>query len=176
LAITWVRSIERRGQKHEALRAYARALAGPGALPQTRRRLEALVGAGEAAPEVDRLVAAVPAGKLLAEKASADFYLVQAQKPAVAEAQFIRGDDRLRPFTKLCKRYSAGYLPGRDAYQVSPAGYSHLSGRRRDSSIELLPASAAVLAELNAIPPDTHLASEQTGPGKPASIASAVTA
>jgi TonB family protein len=162
------RIYERRGQKHEALRAYARALAGPGALPQTRRRLEALVGAGEAAPEVDRLVAAVPAGKLLAETASADFYLVQARKPAVAEAQFIRGDDRLRPFFKVVQEVTpAAILPGATPTRLVRRVTLTCPGEGRDSSIELLPASAAVLAELNAIPPDTHLASEQT-PGAPA--------
>jgi hypothetical protein len=80
------------------------ALASREALPETRHRLEALLASGESAPEGNQYFATIQASKLLPEKAAADFYVTQVQKPSVAEAQFIRGDERLRPFTKAVQK------------------------------------------------------------------------
>jgi TonB family protein len=109
----------------------------------------------------------IPAGKLFAEKASADFYVVQAQKPPLAEVRFIRGDESLRPFTKAVQdRTPTGVFP-----DVTPAKLVRrvtltCPGEGRDCSIDVLTASAAVFAELNAIPPNTQVASEPL-PEKP---------
>jgi TonB family protein len=158
---------ERRGQKQQAVRAYARALAARDAQPETQRRLEALLAAGETAAEVGQLVGTIPAGKLLAEKAAADFYVAQVQKPAVAEAQFIRGDDRLRPFTKAVQdAIPAGIFPEVTPTKLIRRVALTCPGEGRDCSIKLLPAAAAVFAELNSVPPNTHFASEPL-PGAP---------
>jgi TonB family protein len=158
---------ERRGQKQQAIHAYAMALAARDTLPETRRRLEALVSARDAdglvARAGDDLVAlrTIPAAKLLPEKATADFYVVQAQKPAVAEAQFIRGDERLRPLTKSVQDLTpAAVFPEAIPPKIVRRGTLSCPGQGGDCSIELLPAPAAVFAELNAIPPNTHFASE----------------
>lgn len=150
---------EGRGQKQEAIRAYARALAAPGPLLETRRRLEALLAPGDAAPKVT-LVETIPAGPLLPEKATADFYVAQAPDPAPAEARFIRGDDRLKPFAKAVQEATPpGIFPDGTPTKLIRRVTLTCPGKGRDCSIDLLPASDAVFAELNAVPPDTHFAS-----------------
>jgi TonB family protein len=142
-------------------------LAARDALPETQRRWEALLAAGETAAEVGQLVGTIPAGKLLAEKAAADFYVAQVQKPAVAEAQFIRGDDRLRPFTKAVQdAIPAGIFPEVTPTKLIRRVALTCPGEGGDCSIKLLPAAAAVFAELNSVPPNTHFASEPL-PGAP---------
>jgi TonB family protein len=162
-----------RGQKQEAIQAFSRALAAPGALPETRHRLEALVSAGETDPLIQRaggeLVSArtLPAGKLFAEKAAADFYVAQAAVPAIVEARFIRGDDALRPFTKTVQDVTpAGIFPDATPAKLIRRVTLTCPGEGGECSIELQPASAAVFAELNAIPPNTHFAVEPLS-GKP---------
>lgn len=151
---------ERRGQKQKAIHAYSMALAAPGALAETRHRLEALLNPGEAAPEAGQRLGTIPAGKLLAEKAAADFYVVQAQAPAVAEAQFIRGDDRLRPFTKTVRDLTpVGVFPEAIPPKMARRVTLTCPGQGGDCSIELLPAAAAVFAELNSVPPDLNFGS-----------------
>ena len=133
-------------------------------MPETRRRLAALVPAAE----IDELIArasgdlvarTLSAGKLLPDKATAQFEVVQTQRPERPLAQFIRGDDRLRPFTKVVEELTpAGVFP---EASIKMARLVNLTcpGQGGDCSIELLPASAAVFAELNAVPPDTNYAS-----------------
>ncbi len=76
---------ERRGQKQKANHAYSLALTYRDAVPETRHR--------QVAPEVDPRERAVPAGKLLAERAAGDFYVAQAPAPTAVEAHFIPGDE-----------------------------------------------------------------------------------
>jgi TonB family protein len=154
-----------RGQKENAIAFYARALAARDALPETRRRLEALAGTGDW--KDDRTVGVYPAGKLIAEKATADFYVAQAPKPAIVEARFIRGEDRLRPFAKTLEGIvPAGVFPDATPAKLIRRVTLTCPGEGGECSLELLPASAAVFAELNAIPPNTHFAVEPVS-GKP---------
>jgi TonB family protein len=128
------------------------------------------------AGEVDGLVAragadllamrTVSAGKLLSGKAAADFYLVQAGKQSAAEARFIRGDDRLRPFTKAVQDLTpAGIFPEIVPPKIVRRVTLTCPGQGSDCTIDLVPASAAVFAGLNAIPPNIQFgsASDLTG-------------
>jgi TonB family protein len=152
---------EHRGQKVHAIHAYSRALAAPDSLPETRRRLTALLSPGEAAPEIDRRVETIPAGKLLAEKAAADFYVAQAPLPAIAEARFVRGDDRLRPFTKIVQDLTpASVFPEAAPIKLVRRVTLTCPGQSGECSIELLSASAALFADLNSAPPNPGFASE----------------
>ncbi len=74
---------EKRGEKGRAIEAYALALAAPHSIPETRARLTLLLGGNsqiddlvnKALPELVAL-RTIPAGKLLDESASADFFIV----------------------------------------------------------------------------------------------------
>jgi TonB family protein len=156
---------ERCGQQQQAIHAFALALAAGGALPETRLRLAALVPAAE----IDQLIAqasgdlvamrTLPAGRLIPDKATAQFDVVQTQKPERPLAQFIRGDHSLRPFTKAVEELTpAGVFPETSIKMTRLVNLT-CPGQGGDCSIELLPASAAVFAELNSIPPDTNFAS-----------------
>jgi len=112
---------------------------------------------------------AIPVGKLFAEKAAAEFYVAQAQKPAVATAQFIRGDERLRPFTNAVQ----DAVPPVVFPQAIPAKIARrvnltCPGQGGDCSIELLSASAALDAELNAMAVNTRFANDL--PASPGSL------
>jgi TonB family protein len=159
---------ERRGQKQEAIRVYARAVAARDALPETRRRLEALLATGAAAvAETDRRAWTISAGVLVPDKAAADFYAIQVQRPAAPEAQFIRGDERLRPFTRTVQDLTpAGIFPDTIPPKLVRRVTLTCPGNGGDCTMELLSAAAAVFAELNSIPPNTHPANEMV-PGKP---------
>jgi Flp pilus assembly protein TadD/transglutaminase-like putative cysteine protease len=99
---------EKRGQKQQAIRQYAEALATPHADPETRARLTLLLGANT---QIDALVAQAgarllkmrtfTAGKVLAEKAEADFFILLAPgktAPKLEATKFISGSPDLRPF------------------------------------------------------------------------------
>jgi Flp pilus assembly protein TadD/transglutaminase-like putative cysteine protease len=99
---------EKRGQKQEAIRQYAEALATPHADPETRARLTLLLGANT---QIDALVAQAgarllkmrtfTAGKLLAERAEADFFILLTpgkMAPKLEATKFISGSPDLRPF------------------------------------------------------------------------------
>jgi Flp pilus assembly protein TadD len=109
---------EKRGQKQEAIRLYAEAIAAPHADPETRARLTLLLGENT---QIDSLVAQAkarlaksrifPAGKLLAEKAEADFFILLAPgtKSAKVEAvKFIAGSPDLRPFAENLRTIDFG--------------------------------------------------------------------
>ena len=98
---------EKSGQKQEAIRLYADAIAAPHADPESRARLTLLLGENS---QIDALVAQAkvrlvksrtfPAGKLLAAKTEADFFVLLApgSKSAEVEAvKFISGNPDLRP-------------------------------------------------------------------------------
>ena len=112
---------ERRGQKDEAIRAYALALAAKRPIPETRGRLSTLSGTDA---NIGELVAAakprlekfrtLAAGKLLKQDAQADFFvLLSAGKTgsiaAKADAaQFISGSSQLRPFADRLRSLDYG--------------------------------------------------------------------
>lgn len=97
---------EKLGQKDRAIHACALALAAPHAIPDTRARLTLLLGGnaqiadlvGKAKPELEAL-RTIPAGKLLAEDARADFFILLSpgeKKARVDAVKFIGGSETLR--------------------------------------------------------------------------------
>jgi Flp pilus assembly protein TadD len=109
---------EKRGDKQQAARMYAGAIAAPHAVPETRARLIVLLG-GNAG--IDELVAkskseltkirVFPAGDLLKENARADFFVLLspgAKDPKVETAKFISGSQDLRPFTEKLRALDFG--------------------------------------------------------------------
>ena len=102
-----------------------------------------------------------PAGKLSPEKASADFYVLQAPKPANPEARFIRGDESLRPFAKTVADLTPAFvfpddIPAKLIRRVTLT----CPGQDTECNIKLLSAFRATYAELNAVPPNTHFTSD----------------
>jgi TonB family protein len=152
-----------RGQKREAIATYAQALAAPGPLPDTRRRLEAL--AGNAVPRVADPAATrtVNAGRLVPEKAAAEFYVAQSSVAAGAEVRFIGGDDKLRQFTQAVQAaVPAAIFPDATPTKLIRRVRLTCPGGGGECAVELQTAAAALMAELNSIPPDTHI---PAGPG-----------
>jgi Flp pilus assembly protein TadD/transglutaminase-like putative cysteine protease len=111
---------EKRGDKQQAARMYAAAIAAPHAVPETRARLIVLLG-GNAG--IDELVAkskpeltkirVFPAGDLLKENARADFFVLLspgAKNPKVDAVKFISGSQDLRPFTEKLRALDFGAM------------------------------------------------------------------
>jgi tetratricopeptide (TPR) repeat protein/transglutaminase-like putative cysteine protease len=111
---------EKRGQKQEAIRLYAEAIAAPYADPESRARLTLLLGENS---QIDSLVAQAKtglvksrtfaAGKLLAEKAEADFFILLAPGTKVAKVEavkFIAGSPELRSFAENLRTIDFGQM------------------------------------------------------------------
>jgi tetratricopeptide (TPR) repeat protein len=111
---------EKRGEKDRAVEAYALALAAPHSNPETRARLTLLLGGNS---QIDELVAkavpqlaalrTIPAGKLVAEDAKADFFvaLSSGEKTARADAvRFISGSETLRPMADKLRTFDYGEM------------------------------------------------------------------
>jgi len=109
---------EKRGDKQQAARMYAEAIAAPHSAPETRARLIVLLG-GNAG--IDELVAknkpeltkvrVFPAGDLLKENARADFVVLLspgAKNPKVDAVKFLSGSQDLRPFTEKLRALDFG--------------------------------------------------------------------
>ena len=109
---------EKRGDKQQAARMYAQAIAAPHSVPETRARLIVLLG-GNAG--IDELVAknkpeltkvrVFPAGDLLKENARADFFVLLtpgAKNPKVEAVKFVSGSQDLRPFTEKLRALDFG--------------------------------------------------------------------
>ena len=101
---------EKLGQKDRAIHTCALALAAPHAVPDTRARLTLLLGGNtqiddlvsKARPELESL-RTIPLGKVFAEDARADFFILLApgEKQAHVEAvKFISGSEQLRPLAQ----------------------------------------------------------------------------
>ncbi|MFZ3379960.1 MAG: DUF3857 domain-containing protein, partial [Candidatus Acidiferrales bacterium] len=99
---------EKRGEKEQAERAYAEAIAAAHSVPETRTRLVSLVGdtakidglADHAKLSLTR-IRTFPMGKLLSETAQADFFILLspgAKNPKVDAVKFVSGSQDLRPF------------------------------------------------------------------------------
>jgi tetratricopeptide (TPR) repeat protein len=110
------RVYEKRGTRDEAIRTYAMAIAAPHSVPETRGRLVALLGAEGKESDIEKLVnrahdellalRTFPVGKLLNEKAEADFLVLlsPAEKDAKVDAvQFVNGNEKLRPFANALR-------------------------------------------------------------------------
>jgi tetratricopeptide (TPR) repeat protein/transglutaminase-like putative cysteine protease len=111
---------EKRGEKQEAIRLYAEAIAAPHADPDSRARLTLLLGENT---KVDELVAQAkprlpkirtfPAGNLLNQKSEADFFLLFAPGPKSAKlesAKFISGSPDLRAFEDKLRAIDFGSM------------------------------------------------------------------
>jgi tetratricopeptide (TPR) repeat protein len=111
---------EKRGQKQESIRLYADAIAAAHADPETRARLTLLLGTNT---QIDELVAQArvrlaksrtfATGKLLAEKAEADFFILFApgiKSTRVEAVKFISGSPDLRPFAEYLRALDYGLV------------------------------------------------------------------
>jgi Flp pilus assembly protein TadD/transglutaminase-like putative cysteine protease len=109
---------EKRGDKQQAARMYAEAIAAPHAVPETRARLIVLLGGNvgidelvaKSKPELTK-VRIFPAGDLLKENARADFFVLLSpggKNPKVESAKFIGGSQDLRPFTEKLRSLDFG--------------------------------------------------------------------
>lgn len=109
---------EKSGDKERAIHTCALALAAPHAIPDTRARLTLLLGGNS---QIDDLVSkakleldslrTIPAGKLLAEDAHADFLVLlsPAEKRARVDAvKFIGGSEALRPLAERLRSLDYG--------------------------------------------------------------------
>ncbi len=101
---------EKRGEKTKAIEMFALALAAPHSISETRARLTLLLGGNS---QIDDLVnnaklklaalGTIPAGKLLAENAQADFLIVLSpgEKTAHADSvRFVSGSEQMRPLAE----------------------------------------------------------------------------
>jgi tetratricopeptide (TPR) repeat protein len=111
---------ERLGQKDRAIHTCALALAAPHGTPDTRARLTLLLKGNaqiddlvsKAKPELD-VLRTIPAGKLLAEDARADFFVLLAPgdgKARVDAVRFISGNEDLRPFAERLRMLDYGVV------------------------------------------------------------------
>jgi len=136
------RVFEKRGQTEEAIRTYALAIAAVHSVPETRGRLMALLGPDAQGSKPDDMVAnarsglsalrTFPAGKLVNEKAAADFLILLSpgEKDAkVDEVRFVSGDDTLRPFTaNLRSLHFVGMFPDASPAKLVRRGTLSCSG------------------------------------------------
>jgi len=96
---------ERRGDKAKAERIYAMALAAERPQPETRPRLAALVGEKQVDAVVEKYRGelarerTLDLGPLVKEGAEAEFFVALAAGPKVEGARFIRGSEKLKPFS-----------------------------------------------------------------------------
>ena len=109
---------EKRGHKDQAAHMYALAMAAPHSDPDTSARFTLLLGSNtqikdllsRAKPELTTL-RSLPAGKLLAEDAKADFVVLlsSGEKTAHVDAvQFVSGSEKLRPFADRLRSLDYG--------------------------------------------------------------------
>jgi tetratricopeptide (TPR) repeat protein len=109
---------EKLGQKDRAIHACALALAAPHAIPDTRARLTLLLGGNaqidelvsKAKPEMEAL-RTIPVGRVFAEDAKADFFVLLApgeKKARVEAVKFISGSDALKPLAERLRTLDYG--------------------------------------------------------------------
>jgi tetratricopeptide (TPR) repeat protein len=110
------RVLEKRGLRDEAILAYAMAIAAAHSVPETRGRLGTLLGAEAKESQIEKLVTharddlsalrTFHVGKLLSEKAEADFLVLLSpgeREAKVDAVQFVNGSDKLRPFASALR-------------------------------------------------------------------------
>ena len=96
---------ERRGNKAQAERLYAMALAATRPSAETRPHLAALVGEQNVSSAVDKYRGelarerTLKLGPLVKENAEAEFWVALAAGPKVESVKFIRGSEKLKPFS-----------------------------------------------------------------------------
>jgi Flp pilus assembly protein TadD/transglutaminase-like putative cysteine protease len=109
---------EKRGEKDQAKRMYAEAIAAAHSVPETRARLIVLLGGNagidelvaKSKPELTK-VRVFPAGDLLKENAHADFFVLLspgAKNPKIDAVKFVSGSQDLRPFAEKLRALDFG--------------------------------------------------------------------
>jgi TonB family protein len=172
------RIYEKRGQQQEAIQAFAMALAARGPLPDTRGRLSALLGDES---KVDPLVMrarselietrTVRAGKLLSDKSVAEFDIMLAPEPGIADVRFRGGDQRLRQFTKVLQTVVyPSIFPDSTLAKLLRRATLTCPGDSGECLLEFAPASAALTAGLNAAPVDTEIVDRVPASSSPSVI------
>jgi tetratricopeptide (TPR) repeat protein len=147
---------EKRGQKQEAIKLYAQALAATRPVPETRGRLVAL--AGEARVEALKIKAGeeltaqrtLKLGKLLKEKegVTAEFFLLfalarEGGRSAVEDVKFVKGSEKLRPYASALRTASYGVLfPDATATKLVRRGVLSCSGATGECEFVLLTADS----------------------------------
>jgi tetratricopeptide (TPR) repeat protein/transglutaminase-like putative cysteine protease len=109
---------EKRGQKEQAIKLYAEAMAAQHSVPETKARLIVLLGTNTT---IDALVAKAKPSLMkmrefslaegLKQDAKADFYVLLSpgeKRPTVVAAKFIGGSQDLRPFAEKLKTIDFG--------------------------------------------------------------------
>ncbi len=142
---------ERRGQKQDAIQAFAGALATGGTLPDIRSHLAALVGGEDQIEPLvrrarDELIAlrTFKVGKLVPEKATAKFSVALVPLPGVPTVRFILGDQMLRPFAEaLQAAVPPGVFPDSTATILVRLGTLTCPGEGGECVFEMLTAAAA---------------------------------
>ena len=140
---------EQLGQKARAIHEYALALAAPGSLPETRAKLILLLGGNtqidalveEAKPDLAAL-RRIPAGKLDAEDAQADFLILLSpgQKSAQVDGiSFVGGNERLRPFLDRLRSLDYGVVfPNRTPVKLVRRGALACEAKTGDCTLTLV--------------------------------------
>ena len=142
---------EKSGDKERAIHACALALAAPHSLPDTRARLTLLLKGNaqiddlvnRAKPELEAL-RTIPAGKLLAEDARADFFILLSPgetKARVDAVKFISGSEALRPLSDRLRSLDYGAVfPDASPTKLIRRGTLSCSREAGDCRFVLLPA------------------------------------
>jgi tetratricopeptide (TPR) repeat protein len=149
---------EKRGEKSNAIETYALALAAPHSIPETRARLTLLLGGNS---RIDGLVNSakpklatlrtIPAGKLLAENAQADFLIVLSAdgKAAHADAvRFVSGSEAMRPLAQRLRALDYGAIFP-DASPVKLIRRGTLSCAAKDGNCVLMLSRAEDVRAIN---------------------------
>jgi tetratricopeptide (TPR) repeat protein len=149
---------EKRGAKDKAIETYALALAAPHSIPDTRARLTLLLGGNS---QIDDLVnnakpkltaqRTIPAGKLLAENAQADFLIVLSpgEKSARADSvRFVSGSETMRPLAERLHALDYGAMFP-DASPVKLVRRGTLSCSAKDGECVLILSRAEDVRAIN---------------------------
>jgi tetratricopeptide (TPR) repeat protein/transglutaminase-like putative cysteine protease len=145
---------EKSGDRERAVHACALALAAPHAIADTRARLTLLLGGNatidelvnRAKPELEAL-RTIPAGKLLAEDARADFLVLLSpgdKKARVDGVKFISGSEALRTLSDRLRSLDYGVVfPDAFPTKVIRRGTLSCSRKAGDCGLVLLPPEQA---------------------------------
>jgi tetratricopeptide (TPR) repeat protein len=140
---------EQLGQKARAIHQYALALAAPGSLPDTRAKLILLLGGNtqidtlveQANPDL-ALLRRIPAGKLDAEGAQADFLILLSpgEKSARVDGiRFVGGSERLKPFSDRLRLLDYGAVfPNSAPVKIVRRGTLDCSAKTGDCTLTLI--------------------------------------
>jgi tetratricopeptide (TPR) repeat protein/transglutaminase-like putative cysteine protease len=143
---------EAQGHKDQAIHLYAMAIAAPYSVPETRARLTLLLGGNatiddlvaKAKPELP-VLRSIPAGKLIAENASADFLILVSPQGTDGSAtkvdavRFVSGNEKLRPFAENLRRLDYGTMfPDASPVKLVRRGTLSCSATSDDCAFKLI--------------------------------------